>query len=203
MNTRANNSRERILEVAESIILQKGFAATSIEDVLGQAAITKGGFFYHFKGKKELARALVERYLAEDERVFRELLERADTLTEDPLQRALIFLKLFAEMMAELEANHPGCLVASFTYESQQFNEEVHDLVRRGVVSWRSIIAERLQPILDNYEPRVDTSMETLADMFTACVEGGILLSLIFKDKKYLVEQVLAYRAHLRLVFEP
>lgn len=203
MNIRSNNSRERILQVAESIILQRGFAATSIEDVLDGAAITKGGFFYHFKGKKELAQALVERYLAEDERVFTTLLERADSLSEDPLHRGLIFLKLFSEMMADLETTHPGCLVASFTYESQQFNEEVHELVRQGVLSWRAIIAELLQAIMVVYQPRVDTSVETLADMFTASVEGGILLSMVFKDKKHLVEQILAYRTHLKLVFEP
>ena len=37
MTTRSNSSRERILACAEAIVLQKGFNATSIEDILKQA----------------------------------------------------------------------------------------------------------------------------------------------------------------------
>jgi AcrR family transcriptional regulator len=48
-------TRERILELAESAVLEKGFAATSIEELIVAAGITKSGFFYHFKDKGELA----------------------------------------------------------------------------------------------------------------------------------------------------
>ena len=202
MSVRSNNSRDRILEVAESIILKKGFAGTSIEDVLDQAAITKGGFFYHFKGKAELAQALVQRYLEADEKVFDGLFTRADELSEDPLQQLLIFLKLFSEMMMELESAHPGCLVASFTYESQQFNETIRELMSRGVLSWREMIADRLRLIMTTREPKVEVSVDALADMFTSSVEGGILLSLVLKNNDHIVEQVSAYRTHLRLIFE-
>jgi len=62
-----------------------------------------------------LAKALVERYLLADEIVFNDLLEQADNLSEDPLHRILIFLKLFSETMQDMERNHPGCRIASFT----------------------------------------------------------------------------------------
>ena len=150
MNTRPNNSRERILKVAEALVLQQGFAGTSIEDVLKGASITKGGFFYHFKGKAELAQALVERYLDQDEVIFGGLFKRADELSEDPLQQLLIFLKLLAEMMAELETTHPGCLVAGFSYENKQFNNDVRELMKQGIVSWRVMIAQRLKAVLKN-----------------------------------------------------
>ena len=76
MTTRTNSSRDRILMTAEKMILQKGYVGTSLEDILDKAAITKGGFFYHFSGKGELARALVERYLEEDQKMFNLLLAR-------------------------------------------------------------------------------------------------------------------------------
>jgi AcrR family transcriptional regulator len=50
------NTRERILEVAETAVLEKGFAATSIEELIAAVGITKGGFFYHFRDKGELAK---------------------------------------------------------------------------------------------------------------------------------------------------
>ena len=201
MAGRSNSSRERILEKAETIILQKGFAGTSIEDILEQANITKGGFFYHFKDRNELARALVDRYLRADEAVFTSLSKQADNLSEDPLHRVLIFLKLFADMMGDMEMYHPGCLVASFTYESQQFDDEVTESIKRGVLSWREMLLERLEQVVEKYPLQVDTDLTTLADMFTSVVEGGIILSRIFKDNVPLKNQILGYRSHLRMAF--
>jgi len=203
MATRANSSRERILSTAEGIILQKGYVGTSIEDILDKAAITKGGFFYHFNGKSELARALVKRYVQNDSDVFYDLLERADQLSEDPLQRLLIFLNLFAEMVGGMNEVHPGCLAASFTYEMQQLDEETRDLMRLGMLEWRVIIAERIETILDKYPPRLEVSVTTLADMFISVTEGGIILARIFNENGALVEQVQAYRTFLRLIFDP
>ena len=115
MATRSNSSRERILSTAELIILKNGFAGTTIDEIIAKASITKGGFFYHFNGKAELARALIDRYIQMDTEVFLDISKRADSLSEDPLQQILIFLNLFTEMVAGRTDVHPGCLAAAFT----------------------------------------------------------------------------------------
>ena len=43
--------REQILDVAGVNVIQKGFAATSIEEIIAEVGITKSGFFYHFSDK--------------------------------------------------------------------------------------------------------------------------------------------------------
>ncbi len=201
MATRSNSSRERILESAEAIILQKGFSATSIEEIVEKAAITKGGFFYHFEGKVGLAEALVERYLRQDSALFNELWQQAESLSEDPLHRFLIFLKLLADMMQRMETTHPGCLVAGFTYESVQFNDQVRQGMRAGLASWRDMILERLAEIDARYERRAEIESVTLANMFTGIIEGGILLARNFDDNSLLAEQILAYRGYVRMLY--
>lgn len=201
MITRANSSRERILATAQAIILEKGFSATSIDDIIQSAAITKGGFFYHFSDRNELARALVARYLDEDEEVFNGLFAQADRLSEDPLHQLLIFLKLLADSMGEMEQTHPGCLVASFTYEARQLEAEVHEMIKSGVLRWRKLFVDRLEKISAKYPPRMEIDIETLADTFAAIIEGGIILSRIFGDNRHVINQLLGYRSYLRLVF--
>jgi len=203
MSSKNEGTRERILSVAESIILKNGFAGTSIEDILRQAAITKGGFFYHFNGKKELAKALVERYLSQDDRIFEDLFAQADAETDDPLHQLLTFLQRFADMLANLETTHPGCLVASFTYESQQMDEEVQMSIKQGVLVWRKLILLRLEKIAEHYPPTTDTPLTAVADMFTSSVEGGIILSRIFGNNQVLVQQVQLYRQYLQMLFQP
>lgn len=199
---RANSSRDRILVTAEAIILQKGYVGTSLDEILAKAAITKGGFFYHFNGKVELARALVQRYLEEDQKMFDALQLRADALSEDPLQRLLIFLNLLAEALIGQTEVHPGCLAAAFTYEIQQFDADMRERIASGMLAWRNMIAERLYTVLEMRQPRLPVEVDALADMFTAVVEGGIILARIFDSNRPLYNQVLAYRSHLRLLFD-
>ena len=42
------------------------------------------------------------------------------------------------------EDAQPGCLVASFTYENQQFKQEIRELMREGMLNWRALIVDQL-----------------------------------------------------------
>ncbi|MEL7372900.1 MAG: helix-turn-helix domain-containing protein, partial [Pseudomonadota bacterium] len=70
MPTKGERTRESILSTAESLILSNGYSGTSIDQIIGESGITKGGFFYHFDGKNDLAKHLVMRYLEQDEVFF-------------------------------------------------------------------------------------------------------------------------------------
>src|SRR6478752_10435879 len=92
VQSKGARTRERILDLAYLSVIQKGFSATSIEELVAEAGITKSGFFYHFKDKNDLARQVLERYQAENDVFQRDLIARARDLSADPLHSFLIFL---------------------------------------------------------------------------------------------------------------
>src|SRR5688572_33045416 len=96
------DTRERLLDLAEAAVLDKGFSATSIDELIAAVGITKSGFFYHFKDKNELAKALMVRYVETNDAVLDDIMARADALNDDPLHGFLVGLKLFAEVLADL-----------------------------------------------------------------------------------------------------
>jgi TetR/AcrR family transcriptional repressor of nem operon len=87
---KGSNTRNRILDVAEAAILERGFAATSIDELIAAVGITKNGFFYHLKDKSELAKALLVRYVARVDMPFDDIFRRAGELDEDPLHGFLV-----------------------------------------------------------------------------------------------------------------
>jgi TetR/AcrR family transcriptional regulator, transcriptional repressor for nem operon len=198
---KSSPARERILELAEAAVLAKGFAATSIDELIAAAGITKSGFFYHFKDKGELAAALMERYVAHNATVLTDIFRRADELNEDPLHGYLVGLKLLAEMTADLPGAHPGCLVASFCYQDRLFSQDVRDLTFRGVAGWRKIFLDRLTRIAERYPPKIPVDLEALADMANTLVDGGIILSRVMRDRHILPQQIMLYRDFVRAVF--
>jgi AcrR family transcriptional regulator len=106
-------TRQQLLEAAEAAVLAKGFSGTSIDELIAAVGISKSGFFYHIRDKTELAKALLERYVTEDNKIFDDIFSRADQLSEDPLHSFLIFLKLLSDKFMDLPNGHPGCIVAS------------------------------------------------------------------------------------------
>lgn len=195
------DARERVLQLAEAAVLDKGFAATSIDELIAGAGITKSGFFYHFKDKTELAHVLLERYIARETQLFDELFRRADELNEDPLHGFLVALKMLAEMLADLPNGHPGCLIASYCYQDRMFDQQVRDLSEAAILAWRRRFRERLGIIAERYPPRTAVNLDDLADMLSAIVDGGIILSKVLRDKDALPRQVLLYREFVRASF--
>lgn len=200
--TKGARTRERILDLAEDAVIHKGFAATSIEELVEAAGITKSGFFYHFRDKNDLARQLVTRYVARDDAIFDELTERARALSDDPLQSFLIFLKLFAEMMDDLPALHPGCLVASTTFQDRAFDREVARLTRETVLSWRARFHHWLAAIARIYPPRLPVDLESVADMFNVTVDGAIITSRAVGDKAVIGRQARLLHDFIKLLFD-
>jgi AcrR family transcriptional regulator len=195
------DTRERILEVAESAVLAKGFAGTSIEELIAAVGITKSGFFYHFKDKSELAKGLLLRYLDHDREILDGIFRRGDELHDDPLHGFLVGLKLFAEMMGNLPQEHPGCLAASFAYSDQLFNSEIRRLNAEGILAWRKRFRERLDLIAAKYPPRFDVDFDALSDMASTLVEGALIMGRMLNDASIPPRQVLLFRDFVRSIF--
>jgi len=199
--TKGEKTRERLLDIAYESIVQKGFAATSIEELVEAAGITKSGFFYHFKDKNDLARQVFDRFLSEDEQIIERLVERSRELSDDPLQSLLIFLNLYAQLMDDMESIHPGCMVASVTYQERLFDREVRDMNTAYLARMRARFETWLREIAAAAPPKLDTDLTALADQLTVTVEGAIILSKAFDEPALLGRQARLYRQHIRLLF--
>lgn len=202
MATKGETTKENILEIAQNLMLQKGFSGTSLEEIISASNITKGGFFYHFESKNDLAKHLMLKYQHDDTIFFNSLFDRADDLSEDPLQQMLIFLKLLAQAMENLPDVHPGCLVATFTSANQQLNDEVKDVTAACTLCWRNLFTQHLAKINQQYPMKIDINVNELSDMLSTIIEGGIIMSRTLSEQNVLVQQILQYRNYLRLIYD-
>jgi AcrR family transcriptional regulator len=198
---RKGDARERLLEVAEASVLEKGFDATSIDELIAAVGITKSGFFYHFRDKTELARVLLLRYIDRENEMFDVLFGRADELNDDPLHGFLVGLKMLAELVADLPNGHPGCLIAAYCYQDRLFDQQVRDLNAQSLLLWRKRFRARLDRIAERYPPRIAVDLDDLADMLSAVADGGIILSKVLRDPMAMPRQILLYRDFIKAVF--
>ena len=199
--TKGERTRERILDIAYESIVQKGFAATSVEELVEAAGITKSGFFYHFRDKSDMARQLFERFLAEDEAIVGTLATRARELSDDPLQSFLIFLNLYAQMMDDMDGLHPGCMVASVAYQERMFDSDLKQMNVDYILRMRQRFRDWLEEIIVGNPPATEGDIDALADGLTTVIEGAIILSRSLRDPSLMGKQTRLFRNHVKLLF--
>ena len=200
---KGTETRERLLDIAESAVLAKGFGATSIEEIIAEAGITKSGFFYHFRDKNELARAMLVRYTEVNDRLFDDIFARGRELSDDPLQAFLVSLKLLAEMMADLSGGHPGCVIAAVCYQERLFDRELVALAAQSADAWNQRFRVALESIAEVYPPNESVDLADLGETLSCIIDGGITLSKLTGDPQRLSAQIMAYRSFVKLVFQP
>jgi AcrR family transcriptional regulator len=200
---RGSETRARIMDVAQDSVLTKGFDATSIEEIVAGAEITKSGFFYHFPDKNALAYALIERHIETEDRIFDELFARAEELADDPLQAMMVGQKLLAELLDDMPGGHPGCIVATAVYQDRLFDRKVHEANRRAVLGWRARFRAMFEEIAAIYPMREETGLDELADFVSVVIEGGIITSRALGQPAITARQVLLLRSHIRMLFAP
>lgn len=200
---RGSETRSKIMDVAQAAILAKGFEATSIEEIVAGSEITRSGFFYHFPDKNALAHALIERHIEVENELFDDLFRRAAALGEGPLQTMLIGLKLMAELLDDMPNGHPGCIVATAAYQDRLFNRDVRDANKRAALGWRSRFRGMFEDIVATHRMRDDVDIDQLADMVSAIIEGGLILSRAVDEPSVTAQQVRLLQSYVKLLFAP
>jgi len=194
-------NRERILDAAQRLVLERGFAATSIDAVIAQASASKGGFFHHFRSKSELGLALLERYAAADKRLLEEFMAEVESESEDPAAQLVAFIRRFEQVAAELAPTQPGCLFVSFIYESQLTGDGSGDVIVGSIREWRERLLEKLEAAARVHPPAAAVDLPSLADHVFTVFEGGFILTRAMDEPTHLPAQLAHVRHYLELLF--
>lgn len=167
-------NRERILDAAQQLVIENGFAATSVDQVLRAAGTSKGAFFHHFDSKLDLARALTERYVAGDIGQLQAALD-ATASVDDPAERVLAFVRFFEDQADEIMSVQSSCLYVAVLTERQLSNAGTADLVTGAIESWRKEIAGLLSAAATARDLDLG-DVDTLSDHVFVTFEGAFLL---------------------------
>jgi TetR/AcrR family transcriptional repressor of nem operon len=200
MSRNAQATRERMLDAAHVLVMEKGFSATSVDAVLAAAAASKGAFFHHFPTKAALGDALLERYARGDMDHLDDLSARAERLGADPVQRLLLMVGLLAEELGGA-TEPPGCMFASFLYEREVVGDTGRALIAESMLAWRERIGGMIRAAARHRPPARAIDPDALADGLLTTVEGAFVLARAVHDPGVVRAQLSLYREHLELLF--
>ncbi len=91
------STRKALVTAAESLFTVRGYAATSLDAIVGDAKVTKGALYHHYSGKQALFEAVFDEV---EERASKQVL-KAIRGVQDPWQKSLEGLRAFLEVVQE------------------------------------------------------------------------------------------------------
>jgi AcrR family transcriptional regulator len=90
-------TKRALVDVATKLFTEQGYAATSLDAIVGGARVTKGALYHHFSGKQAVFEAVFERIESDASKRIRKALKKSN----DPWDKALIGLRAFLDIVQD------------------------------------------------------------------------------------------------------
>lgn len=191
------NARTRLLEAARDVIRQKGFAATSVDDLCQEAEVTKGAFFHHFKTKDALGIAAVEFWAETTTAMFANAPYHEP---DDPLDRVLAYLD-FRKSIIEGETFAFTCLVGTMTQEVHDSAPAIRDACADSIFGHAATLEADIEAAKALRGIGADWTAESLARHTQAVLQGAFILAKATGDPALARESVDHLRRYVELLF--
>jgi TetR/AcrR family transcriptional repressor of nem operon len=187
------NAKEKIVQSAIRLMLDKGYAGTTVDEICENAGVSKGSFYHFFKAKEDIGVAALEGYIKRGE----ELMRLGDFMKiEDPIQRAFAYLDHAETVSKDLWGD--GCLLGNFALDLARTHPAIRSRVTALFDGTIDKVAQIFQPIASLREDGPDSSQ--LAEQYIAMLEGSIVLAKAHDDWKRIPRGIQAFRGYLRLL---
>lgn len=193
--TKAERTRQHIIERTAAVFNCKGFAGTSLSDLTTQTGLTKGALYGHFENKEEIATAAFQYAMQKVRDIVRTKLQ--------PISGYRLQLMALLDFYSEYVFQPPvpgGCPLLNAGVEV----DDDHSSMRRIVVDEITLTVEFIETLLINGkvtgEFKPETNPRELAYTFFCMIEGAIMyaraeksrepMDIVVKHCKKLLDQI-------------
>ena len=187
-------TRDRLVNSARYLFWERGYAGTSMADLLAHAEVNSGSFYHFFESKEALLREVLEGYLV----ALRPMIvDPAYAQTDEPVARIFAILAGYRDRILATDSKY-GCPLGRLALEIDPENRPAHALIAKNFQGWIGAVRECLEQL----KPRLPrgTDLDALATHVLAVMEGGVMLSRSFGSVEPFDRTVKQLRQHFQLL---
>ena len=170
------DTKERILQAAIFLFWERGYADTTLADLMERADVNSGSFYYFFKSKEKLLLAMLERY---KELLYPVLLAPIWEKVSDPIERIFGLLARYREAVVMTGCTY-GCPIGRLAMELAPEMGAAHVLIAENFEAWTAKVRECLEAARDRLPKDID--MVRLSRFVLTVMEGGVMQSRSYRS---------------------
>jgi TetR/AcrR family transcriptional repressor of nem operon len=172
----AKDTRWRIVEAAMELFWLKGYASTSIADILSRSQVNSGSLYHFFPGKQDVLLAVLEAYR---DGIHQMLLEPAWSDVDDPVEKVFALLGRYRQAIVETECTY-GCPIGSLALELHDADPIVRERLAQNFSNWVDAVEQCFRAAERQFRP--DTDFRGLAELALNVMEGGVMQARTYRD---------------------
>ncbi|ROH95875.1 TetR/AcrR family transcriptional regulator [Chryseobacterium daecheongense] len=180
--SKAEKTKQLIIEKTASLFNTKGYLATSLSDITQATGLTKGSIYGNFENKDEVA---VEVYKYNSGVLGKNMARSFGDEFPTTLDKLHAFVAFYRKNWKAVFLNG-GCPLMNAATEADDNFPTLKDQVKKSFEEWTSKIAAVISAGQKNKELNPKLNADEYAALFIMLIEGGILLSKTTGDEKYL-----------------
>ncbi|MES2596349.1 MAG: TetR/AcrR family transcriptional regulator [Verrucomicrobiota bacterium] len=139
----SNDTKERILDAAVGIVLEKGFSGVGINEILKAVNVPKGSFYHWFASKEQFGVELLKYFGGKAQAYTRKWLTKTDTIP-NAYERLVAFYEARLSMTLEQDCQQ-GCLVSKLTAEVSSWSDAMRAEVSANYDGAISLLRQVIQ----------------------------------------------------------
>jgi AcrR family transcriptional regulator len=165
----AEATRQQLVDVARQLFTERGYAGTSIEDIIERAGVARGALYHHFPGKDALFAAVYQVVQAE----VASAVVAAALTADDPAQEVYTGLSAFLDACLEPEFRQIVVLDSVPVLQRRAWEDDSAEHSEQSEHSELDMLRQVLTPLAAAYLPGLD--MEALAHVALGGLYGAAL----------------------------
>jgi TetR/AcrR family transcriptional regulator, transcriptional repressor for nem operon len=191
-------ARQKLLDAALAVIREKGYVATTVDELCARAGVAKGSFFHHFDGKEALAVAAAH-YWSQTTGTF--FAEAPYHMHEDPLDRVLGYIDF---RRAILTGDLPDftCLVGTMVQEVYGSHPAIRDACDASISGHAETIETDIAEAMKLHGIRARWTAQSLALHTQAVLQGAFILAKAKGGADIAISSVDHLRRYIELLFQ-
>jgi TetR/AcrR family transcriptional regulator, transcriptional repressor for nem operon len=190
-------ARDKLLEAGVKLVRERGFAATSVDDLCRAAGVTKGAFFHHFVSKEALGVALADYWSSSTGAFFDGALYHAH---EDPLERVLGYID-FRLMLIEGTPQEFSCVAGTMVQEAFLSSEAIRLACEASISGNAAKLEADIAAALQRYGVNgIDAA--SLALHVQAVLQGSFVIAKAKGDATPARESITHLKRYFELLFK-
>ena len=192
-------ARQRLLEAALSLIREKGYSSTSVDELCAEAGVTKGAFFHHFKSKDALGIAAANHWSA----ITGDFFETAPYhKLSDPLDRVLGYLD-FRKAILKGDIAEFTCLVGTMVQEIYGTNPDIREACEASISGHAAKVEADIAQAMKRYRIRARWTAESLALHTQAVLQGAFILAKAKGSAAFATASIDHLHRYIEFLFQP
>lgn len=177
--SKAERTRQFIIEASAPIINKKGMAGTSLSDIMEATKLAKGGIYGNFESKEEIC---VEAFLY----LRGNLAAKLDAAVSKGNSAQSKFFNLL-DVYKNDESMMEGCPILNFGTEADDTNPLIKEHVKKAAFSAQKRFFTILDNGIKNKELASDLNPEAFSIKIFAMVEGAILCGKLVGNQQMVI----------------